>query len=536
MRNKQSELWDRLPHEDPAGPRRDVAVQTIRSQPRSWSGQSSWRSPSTLPGRRASPALARYMLFGMSGRLLLSVLLLTASAAKADWPQYRGPAGTGISEGKALPTHFGEDRNLLWKRTLPPGHSSPVVAGETIFLTAYENERLLVLAMERDSGEVLWIREAPRPRRENFQRTHGPASPSPVTDGDNVYVFFGDYGALSFDGKGNERWRHPLGPFVNQNGHGSSPILAGDKLLIVCDQQVGSFLIALDTETGETVWRAERPMSTRGYGTAGVFRPSQGRPQVVVPGAYRVSAYDLGTGEEVWWVNGFAWQLKCVPLFQGDTIFINGWEIGGDPGQQQETPSFEAVLAEHDRDGDRLISQAEVPVERLKAAHPWGEADLGGDGKLDERDWYFYSARRAPINNLVAIRPGDMRGDITDKGVLWRYTKSLPNTPSPLLYRGSIHLVRDGGIFSSVDPDEGTSQRVGRLRGAIGKYWVSPVAGDGKIFTISEQCHISTIEPGSSWKVIATGQLDGTCFATPAIVDGRIYIRTLQAMYSFGLE
>lgn len=445
-----------------------------------------------------------------------------------------------MAEGSSLPVRFGEQHeNLVWKRATPPGHSSPVVAGERIFLTAYEGERLLVLSMERGTGEVLWIRPVPRPRREHFQPTHGPASPSPATDGENVYAFFGDFGAISFDARGNERWRHPMGPFVNQNGHGSSPILANGKLLIVCDQQVGSYLIALDAETGDQVWKAERPETTRGYGTAGVFRPVGGRPQVVVPGAYRTVAYDLETGERLWWVTGFAWQLKCVPLFDGDTIYINGWEINGDPGQQQETPAFAEVLAAHDADGDGRLSQSEAPDERLRNDRRWSEADLGGDGKLDERDWQFYAARRAPINNLVAIRPGDLRGDITKRGVLWRYNKSLPNTPSPLLYQGSLYLIKDGGIFSTIDPSAGKPHRVARLRDAIDKYWASPVAGDGKIYTISEGCMITTLEPspgGVDWKVLATGTLDGTCFGTPAIVDGRIYIRSLQATYSFGLQ
>lgn len=478
----------------------------------------------------------RAILWGMKWPLLMAVPLVALSAAAADWPQFRGPGGTGIAEGNTLPARFDEDTHLLWKSAVPQGHSSPVVAGDRIFLTAYEGARLLVLALERSSGEVLWIQEVSRPRREPFQRTHGPASPSPVTDGENVYVFFGDFGALSFDSNGNLRWKRPMGPFINQNGHGSSPILADGKLLIVCDQQVGSYLIALDKDTGETVWKTDRPETTRGYGTAGIFRPEGGRAQVVVPGAYRVSAYDLDTGEQLWWVNGFAWQLKCVPLFRGDTIFINGWEIGGDPGQQRQTPPFAEVIAKFDRDGDNLLSQDEAPEERLRNDHPWREADLGGDGKLDERDWYFYAARRAPVNNLVAIRPGAKRGDITNSGVLWRYNKSLPNTPSPLLYRGKIYLVKDGGIFSSVDPTSGTADRVARLGDAIDKYWASPVAGDGKIFTISESCMISVVEPGANWKVLETSDLDGTCFATPAIVDGRIYLRSLTSMYAFGLE
>lgn len=471
----------------------------------------------------------------MAWRLSLPVLLLAAAAPAANWPQFRGPGGTGIADGQPLPLRFGEDRNLLWKTTVPAGHSSPVTTGDRIFLTAYEDEKLLVLAVERSSGEILWVREAPRPRREHFQPTHGPASPSPVTDGENVYVFFGDFGALSYDAQGNERWRHPMGPFRNGNGHGSSPILADGKMLIVCDQSVGSHLTALDTATGQAVWRAERPAITRGYGTAGIFRPSGGSPQVVVPGAYRVISYDLETGEELWYVTGFAWQLKCVPLFAGDTVYINAWEIGGDAGQQQETPPFAEVLQQHDRDGDGALSRDEAPDERLRRERSWNEHDLDGDGRLGERDWYFYAARRAPVNNLVAIRPAGRRGDITKEAVLWRYTRSLPNTPSPLLYRGFLYLVKDGGIFSSIDPATGTAHRVDRLRDAIDKYWASPVAGDGKIYTVSEGCTVSAIQPGRDWQVLATSMLDGTCFGTPAIADGRIYLRSLQTLYSFGL-
>lgn len=471
----------------------------------------------------------------MNRRCALLGIVLAVGVSAADWPQFRGPQGTGIAEGSPLPERFGENHNLVWKQAVPPGHSSPVIAGDRIFLTAYEDERLLVMALQRSTGETLWVREAPRPRREHFQRTHGPASPSPVTDGENVYVFFGDFGVLSYDWTGNERWRHQLGPFVNQNGHGSSPILADGKLILVCDQQVGSFLIALDARNGETVWKTDRPQTTRGYGTAGIFRPPDGKPQVIVPGAYRVVSYDLESGEQLWWVTGFTWQLKCVPLFDGDTVYINGWEIGGDPGQQQPTPSFDEVLAEHDADGDGELARNEAPNERLRSDHPWSEADLGGDGRLDERDWYFYSMRRAPINNLAAIRPAGLRGDITDEAVLWRYARSLPNTASPLLYGGTIYLVKDGGVFSSVNRIEGKGVRVGRLRDAIDKYWASPVAGDGKIYTLSQGCSISTVEADPEWSVIATSTLEGTCFATPAIVDGRIYVRSMNALYSFGL-
>ncbi len=440
----------------------------------------------------------------------------------------------GIAEDGPLPTHFGAKENLVWKTEAPPGHSSPVLSETTIFLTAYKNESLLTMALDRESGKLLWKREAPRPRREPFQRTHGPASASPVTDGENVYVFFGDFGVLSYDAKGVERWRRPLGPFINVNGHGSSPILANGKLILVCDQSSDSYLLALDAGDGSIAWKTDRSEVTRGYGTAGIFRPQNGKPQVVVPGAYRVLAYDLETGEKIWWVNDFAWQLKCVPVFDEDTIYINGWETGGEPGQQQATAPFEEILAQHDADGDGKIAQSESPDKNLARDRSWSEHDLDRDGLLGERDWYFYAARRSPSNNLVAIRPGNLRGDISTSGVLWRYTKSLPNTPSPLLYRGMLYLVKDGGIFSSIDPATGRSQRVARLTGAIAKYWASPVAGDGNIYTVSENCVVSVIAPGANWKVVATSSVEDTCFATPMLAGGRFYLRTMSALYAFG--
>jgi len=474
----------------------------------------------------------------MTARTLLLALLASASVSAAEWPQYRGPGGTGLAPTEhPLPIEFGPEENLIWKTATPAGDSSPVLTEDKIFLTAHENEKLYVLALDRSGGDVLWRREVPRPRQEIFNKTHGPASPTPVTDGENVYAFFGDFGLISFGPKGEERWRMPLGPFQNINGHGSSPIVVDEKLILVVDQNIDSYLLAVHKDTGEVIWKTNRSEVTRGYGTAGVWRPSDGPAQLVVPGAYRVISYELETGEKRWWVNGMAWQLKCVPIFDGDTIYINAWETGGDPGQRKETASWEEALAEHDADGDGFLSRDEFPDERLTRDRPWIEHDLDGDGKFNRRDWDFYAARRAPINNLVAIRPEGRTGDLTESGVLWRYARSLPNTPSPLLLDGILYLVKDGGIFQSLDVTTGEPYKLGRLGSeSLDKYWASPVAGDGKIYLVSEPCTVTVVRPGEQWETLAANPLDGTCLATPAIADGRIYLRTSQALYAFGLE
>jgi len=169
-------------------------------------------------------------------QLLTLVLAIANSALAADWPQFRGPNGLGVSADKNLPVQFGPQKNVVWKTELPPGHSSPIVVGSRIFVTAYEGEKLLTIALHRATGKILWKREAPRPRREYMQDTNSPASGSPVSDGRSVYVFFGDFGILCYGVDGEDRWRVPLGPFNNANGHGASPVLIDDMLILICDQ------------------------------------------------------------------------------------------------------------------------------------------------------------------------------------------------------------------------------------------------------------------------------------------------------------
>jgi hypothetical protein len=131
--------------------------------------------------------------------------------------------------------------------------------GDRVFLTAAEGDRLLTMALDRNTGRVLWSRPAPRPRTEVMQPTNSPASPTPVSDGHMLYVFFGDFGLLAYSLDGVERWRRPLGPFNNANGHGSSPIVVDDLVVLICDQDTDSYLIALDRRSGEVRWKVERP-------------------------------------------------------------------------------------------------------------------------------------------------------------------------------------------------------------------------------------------------------------------------------------
>ncbi len=447
-----------------------------------------------------------------------------------DWPQFRGPEGTGVSADRGLPVEVGPQKNVIWKTALPPGHSSPILAGPRIFFTAHEGDKLFTICLDRATGKIQWRREAPRPRMEDMQKTNGPASPTPVSDGRNVYVFFGDYGIICYGVDGDERWSVPLGPFNNANGHGSSPVLLDDMLVLICDQDTDSYLLALDKSSGKVRWKISRPEVTRGYATPAVYRPKKGPAELIIPGAYELIAYNLADGEKLWWVRGMAWQLKSVPLIDGDIIYVNGWEIGGDAETPPETPTFAEMLQKYDANKDGRITPDETPA-NLRGW--WAQQDFNRDGVMDAREWNFYRAMKSTQNSILAVRAGG-RGDVTDTRVLWRYRKSLPNVPSPLLYNHVLYLVKDGGVATTLNPKTGEVLKQARLQGALERYWASPVAADGKVYMLSEACKLTVLKAGGEWDPLAISDLDDTCFSTPAIADSRLYIRTRSALYAFG--
>jgi len=454
-----------------------------------------------------------------------------ASSSAEDWARFRGPNGLGFADVAALPTELGPGPNVVWKTPLPPGHSSPVVSGEQIFLTAHEGELLLTIALDARTGAVRWRREAPRDRTTPVDKRNGPASPSPVSDGRSVFVFFQDYGLVAYDLDGRERWRTPLGPFQNVYGLGASPIVVDESVVLVVDQGVGSFAAAFGKDDGRLRWKTPRPEALSGHSTPAVYRPGSGPALILAPGSFRLDAYDVRTGESVWWVNGLPSEMKSVPVLDGDTVYVSGYSSpDNEPGAHKAVPSFEAVLKEHDKDGDGRISEAEAPEGPARTYFPF--SDLDHDGRLDASEWATFAASMAAENGLLALRLGG-RGDLTPTALRWRYQRSVPQLPSPLLYRGVLYMINDGGILTTLDPATGEILKKGRLHGAVDHYYASPVAGDGKVYFVTRSGTVVTVKAGPEQEVLAVRELDDECTATPAIAGGRIYLRTRSALYCF---
>lgn len=482
------------------------------------------------------------------------------TAGAEDWTQFRGPNGSGISTTTGLPTEFGAGKNVVWKTTLPPGHSSPVLTKDRIFVTGYskvevgrkenahtwiqaspiekENYKLLVVALDRQTGKILWQREVPRKITGRLQNVNNPASPSPVTDGANVYVFFQEFGMISFDANGKERWRHSLGPFNIFYGFGASPILVDDKVILPVDQDSpASYLIALDKNSGRVRWKVERPVVISGYSTPIVYQPKQGPKQIVVPESFQLSAYSVADGKRVWWVRGLACEMKSIASHDAEYLYINGWGFPqNQPGEQVATIPWEEALPKYDKNGDRQIAKTEISgadkMDKMLGA-AFEAFDMDRNEKLNPKDWEVFRAMMASENGLLAIKMGGV-GDQTATAIRWRYTRPVPQVPSTLLYKGVLYMINDSGILISFDPASGDVIKQGRLHGAIDKYFASPVAADDKVFLVGQGGQVSVLKAAGEWEVTRVNELDDEVFATPAIAEGRIYIRTRSAMYAFG--
>ena len=466
------------------------------------------------------------------------VIFYTAAAFLtfgADWTRFRGPNGSGVAAGaKDLPSEFGPNLNVVWKIALPPGYSSPALADDRIFVTAYEKDALFTIAIDRKSGKTLWRKEAPKDHPVEKRRVNTPVSPSPVTDGENVYVFFENFGLISYARDGAERWRVPLGPFINPYGVGSSPILAEGKVLMLCDNDVDSFLVAVSAKDGKPTWKTSRTDVTHGFSTPILYQPKNGPLQAIVSGSYNVVSYSVETGEKLWWVGGMAWQAKSLPVIEGDVLYIHSWmaDMAG-VGLPANIMSFEEAL-KGDANHDGKLTSDELPYKEMQQL--FFLFDLNHDGFIDREEWASMLARNAAQNGLYAIRLDGKRGDLTKTNVLWRYNKSLPNIPSPLIYRDVIYLLREGGILTSLDPKTGNVIKQGRIKEALDPYYASPIAADGKIFIVSQSGKLTVLKAAGEWEVLAVNDLNEDCWATPAIEGRLMFVRTQGTLYCFGKQ
>ncbi len=462
-------------------------------------------------------------------RLIIALALsATLHAADEGWSRFRGPNGTGVSADTGLPTEFGPAKNLVWRTEVPFGRSSPILTKDRIFLTATNGEKLVTLALERATGRIQWRRELAREHVNKIFKGNDASTPTPTSDGTNVYAFFPDFGLISYGPDGNERWRMKLGPFESFYGLSASPVIHGDTLYQVCDQNSGSFVVAVDMKTGKARWRKDRPHAKiEAYATPAIYAPEKGKPQLIVPASSRVDAYDLATGDLVWFSGKNGTYPVSTPAISNGIVYVTG-----DGAETPEFPAFETVTAKADANKDGKLTPDELVAFDKEMKEHFGWFDANKDGIITHEEWENRRMSMVGDHGLLAIR-ADGSGDVTAKKIVWRYKKA-PNMASPLIYNGVIYIVKDGGIMTSLNPATGGVYKAGRLKDFLGPQFSSPVAADGKIYIANEAGKVNVVKAGEQWEPIAVVDLKEECYASPAIAGGRLYIRTRNAIYSFG--
>ena len=453
----------------------------------------------------------------------------------SDWTRFRGPNGTGVSPDHGLPGEIGKDRNVVWSQKTLKGHSSPIVIGNRLFITGYEGDERVVVCYDAAKGAQLWRRSVTKARTEVANPNNGPATPTPATDGNSIFVFFPEFGLLAYDFEGKERWRVSMGPFGGVQGMAESPMVSEGNVILLIDTPEVAYLAAFDANTGKQAWKVERPIGFLGsYATPALYQPAKGPAQIIVAGAVELTGYQAKTGERLWWVRGLTTAPATSPLIVGDAVYTTEpvAESGGAPPFKQMLDQFDKnktgtlVLSElkHESLNDQIMYRIFKSVDKVTG---------NNDGVVTEQEWIAAFAPKAPGGGLVRTRL-DGKGDVSRTHVEWRYTKGIPYLTTPILYENVLYVIRDGGIVSTFDPETGKVLKEARLKDAIGEYWAQPVAGDGKVYFASKEGKVSVIRAGAEWEKLSTGDLDEQVIATPAIANGRVYIRTEGMLYCFG--
>jgi outer membrane protein assembly factor BamB len=468
---------------------------------------------------------------------LLAVWFASAVAAAEPpaWPQFRGPAGSGVAPETAKPpTRIGPDTNVKWKVAVPPGASSPVIAGDRLFLTAFEKDKLFTLAYRLSDGKKLWRKEAPAARIEPFEKTRGsPAASTPATDGKRLVVYFGSCGLVCYDLAGKEQWRYklPVGKTQNGFGTGSSPILADGRVVLLRDFEQDGRLLCLDLTTGARVWEADRAGYKTSWGSPCIWDTPAGK-QVVVAGGLRLKGYSLKNGTEVWTVTGLPSYPCTTPVVAGGRLVYAGWSYGGAADFKSMMPSFDDLLKKAGEERLGYLTRAGSGKTELKGH--FDDLDTNKDGKITRAEWdavveYMASGR----NVAFVLKPGGT-GNVTRSHVAWRVTRGLPYIPSPLVYRGLLYTVSEQGRLSAHRVKTGEEVYVGQHLG-LGQVYASPVAAGGHVYLCSLNESVIVVEAGETPRPrkVSSAKLDDRIVATPAVAGNTIYIRTNKTLYAF---
>jgi outer membrane protein assembly factor BamB len=431
--------------------------------------------------------------------LCLCLLLIPAAAAGGNWPQFRGADSRGLGVGEGLPDRWSATENIEWKADIPGrGWSSPIVWGNRVFLTSAVSLGDLeppkkglyfggnrpkpdvtlqwkVYCLDLETGNVLWDRQIHEGKPGGaIHVKNSYASETPATDGERVYIYFGNLGIFCFDFDGNLVWEKRLDAYKTRFGWGTaaSPVLHGDRLYVVNDNSENSYLLALDKKTGDEILRVARDEKSN-WSTPYIWENDQ-RTEIVTPGSGKVRSYDL-EGTLLWSLEGMSIITIATPYASNGLLYISSGYVG----DKKTRPIY--------------------------AIRPGASGDISLAEGETANDW-----------------------------IAWCQRLAAPYNPSTLVYEDRLYVLYDRGQLACYNPEDGAvvydRQKLPKGAG----FTTSPWAYDGKVFCLNEDGVTFVVKAGDTFEVLNTNPLDedDMGMATPAIVDDRLLIRTSARLYS----
>ena len=415
---------------------------------------------------------------GLSAVMAMVLTLGSVSLGAENWPQWRGPSLNGASAETGLPLRWSKTENIAWKLAMPAwSGSTPIIWGDRIFLNVAEGRDLYLWCVDRARGTMFWKQMLGAGNRRAQKQNM--SSPSPVTDGERVWVMTGTGVIKAFDFDGKSIWTRDIpkdyGAFGMQYGYGSSPLLFEDSLYVQVlhgyNTDDPSYVMRISKASGRTIWRVERPTTARvespdAYTTPTVVRTGDG-VEIVVTGGDVVTGHDPNTGKEIWRGTGLnpdndrSYRLVASPVVLGDTV---------------------------------IVPSKERPI--------------------------------------LAFRAGG-RGDVSRSHLLWSFMNGGPDVPTPVTDGRYLYIVNDRGIMWCLDAKTG-QQVYGRQRIRSATFSGSPVVADGRIYVTDEDGVTSVVRAGATFELLAENDLDEYTLSSPAIADGQIFIRTDSFLYAIG--